>query len=314
MTSLRRRVKNLLEHRKIPNFLYSIYFQQQLKKGQDRLSAVLNSKADLMDHLNPEAQKYWLDRINDVLWCEDNKDIKKHQAAGTMDGDALVMHNGIKVNPLGYYSFPVLKMLMQNKGVHEPQEEKIFQEVVNSLQPSQSPVMLELGSYWAFYSMWFKQVFPDAICYMVEPERKNLFFGKENFKLNKMEGTFIHAGIGKQQHAKENITTVDAICQLHDISFLDILHSDIQGFELDMIEGSQRMLSNKKVGYVFISTHSNDLHRDCEQVLKDKYGFQTVASADLDNTFSWDGVLVMKAPDYPGLERVEISKKTHVNN
>ncbi len=104
--------------------------------------------------------------------------------------------------------------------------------------------------------------------------------------------------------------TVDEICEKQKIDFIDVLHSDIQGFELDMLHGSHSMLAGQKIGYVFISTHSNELHYDCHDLLKNKYGFTLVASADLEETHSWDGILVMKLPNYPSVEQVAISKKS----
>ena len=46
-------------------------------------------------------------------------------------------------------------MLLENKGVHEPQEEKAFLEVLNYVEKGST--MIELGSYWGFYSLWFNK-------------------------------------------------------------------------------------------------------------------------------------------------------------
>ena len=119
--------------------------------------------------------------------------------------------------------------------------------------------MLELGAYWSFYSMWCQQAMPQAKCYMVEPEKTNLYYGKENFKINACRGTFLHAGVGKVVDQVNNIITVDYICDRHNISYIDILHVDIQGFEMDMLQGAEATLSQDKVGYLFLSTHSNEL-------------------------------------------------------
>jgi len=115
--------------------------------------------------------------------------------------------------------------------------------------------------------------------------------------------------MGKETSFKNNILTVDNICKKNKISFLDILHSDIQGYEFEMLQGSEKILSEGRVGYVFISTHSNELHEQCYNYLKNKYGFELIASADLNETYSWDGVLVMKNPTYEGISQVKISKK-----
>ena len=310
MASFARKIKNYLYSKSAPDFLFAWYFDRLATKNRGQLKEKLKAGKGLMEHLTAEEKSYWEARINTVLQGPDNTAIPRVQDAGKLTGDRLVMHNGIQIDPLSYYSFPLLKMLVDNKGVHEPQEEKIFQAVIQSLAPKGKKTMIELGSYWSFYSMWFMQQFPEANCFMAEPDRRNLFYGKENLKINQLQGTFIHAGIGKEIKAKENITTVDQICKAQQIDFVDILHSDIQGFELEMLEGSHQLFSEGKVGYVFISTHSNELHEDCYQLLKNKYHFSLVASANLDESYSWDGILVMKAPDYPGVEQVDISKRS----
>jgi len=309
MVRISRTVKNLLNSKTTPEFLFSYYFNWKNGKDKKLLFETLNTEKDLMNKVPAGAQEHWLRRIQNVLDDPNNKDIPRSSNAGDIIGNHLHMHNGIKIDPLSYYSYPMLKMLMDNKGVHEPQEEKIFQEVLKSLPPKNNRTMLELGAYWSFYSMWFKKVFSDANCFMVEPDRRNLMYGKRNLKLNNQAGTFIHAGISNQENASKNTTTVDSICETHSIDFLDILHSDIQGFELKMLHGSKRMLSENRVGYVFISTHSNELHRDCKALLETEYQFDLIASADLNESYSWDGILVMKAPDYPGVSQVNIAKK-----
>ena len=307
--SLGRKLKGFLHAKSTPEFLFSLYFNWKNDKDKRRLFEVLESGDDLLEHVGTGAKAHWVGRIQDVLDCSDNKDIPRHELAGQIVDRQLYMHNGIKVDPLSYYNYPMLKMLMDNKGVHEPQEEKIFQETIASLPKNGKKKMLELGSYWSFYTIWFKKHFPNADCVMVEPDRKNLTYGKRNLKLNGMNGKFVHAGIGKQVDRAKNITTVDAICEQYKIDFLDILHSDIQGFELEMLQGSEKLFSNNGVGYAFISTHSNELHEQCHAHLSEKYGFQLVASANLDQSYSWDGILVMKAPDYPGIDKVDIAKK-----
>lgn len=307
--NLGKNLKNILHAKSTPNFLFALYFNWKNSKDKKKLLESMKNENDLLEMIGTIEQKHWGDRIKLVLDCKDNEAIIKNKLAGQFDGEHLIMHNGIKIDPLSYYSYPVLKMLMKNKGVHEPQEEKIFQEVLLSLSKKTPKTMLELGAYWSFYSMWMMQKFPQTQCYMVEPDRKNLFYGKQNLALNGMRGTFIHAGIGQQKNTNQNITTVDDICKKHRIKFLDILHSDIQGYELEMLYGSQKMLSENRVGYAFISTHSNELHEQCYQLLKEKYGFHLVASANVDESFSWDGILVMKSSSYQGIEEVLISKR-----
>jgi len=47
---------------------------------------------------------------------------------------------------------------------------------------------------------------------------------------------------------------------------VDIVHADIQGSELIMLRDMERTLLTKKVGYLFISTHSQLLHEQMQKV------------------------------------------------
>jgi len=309
---MKKQLKRIVYSKYFPDSLLNYYFDSLANKYRTRLVKMFQKSTNLMEQLSQKKRDYWQGRIDDVLAGPDNKDITRVRDAGKIINDCLIMHNGIKVDPMSYYSFPMLQMLVDNKGVHEPQEEKVFQEVLKSLPKKGKKTMLELGAYWSFYSMWMLQEFPETTCYMVEPEKENLFYGKKNFQLNNMNGTFVHAGIGKEPSLYNNIVTVDGICQKKKIEFLDVLHSDIQGYEYEMLQGSEKLLSEGRVGYIFISTHSNELHEQCYELLLNKYKFQLIASANLNETYSWDGVLVMKNPTYEGINQVEISKKIKI--
>ena len=309
MASIRRKIKEVLSQKWVPSILFEQYFHFQNNKKQQQLLAALDSDIPLIDLIGKGEKVHWSDRIKEVTKCPDNKDIEYHQHAGQLIDGHIIMHNGLKLDPASYYGYGMLELLRANKGVHEPQEEKLFQEVLKVLPKDGKKTMLELGAYWSFYSLWFLKMNPTAACYMVEPERLNLFYGKQNSNINKLKGNFIHAGIGDKESTQKNITTVDAICKRNNIQFLDILHSDIQGFELDMLKGSKKMLSENRVGYIFISTHSNELHEDCYQHLQSNYDFELVASANLDESYSWDGILLMKNPSYTKLEPITIAKR-----
>jgi len=250
----------------------------------------------------------WLRRIDDVLQGEDRNFISPHPNAGKIVDGFLVMHNGIRIKPLSYYGFPMLRMFKLCKGVHEPQEERVFQEVLKVMPPGAT--MLELGSYWAFYSMWFQKTVPDARCFMVEPEEAGLKSGKENFEINGLQGDFTRAFIGNEY--RENsppILTVDWILSNKNIPFLDLLHSDIQGYELQMLEGASDSFLQGKVGYVFISTHSNQVHGACENKLRD-YDHVILHSINLDNSYSEDGLIVAARPDSPSIPVFQLSRKS----
>ena len=118
-------------------------------------------------NMSPEDRAGWHRRIRDVLECPDRKLIPLHADAGKVKADYLIMHNGLKIEPLSYYGYPMLKMFKLTKGIHEPQEERIFIEVLKVLP--KNAVMLELGSYWAFYSMCFCLAVDQPRSFLVEP-------------------------------------------------------------------------------------------------------------------------------------------------
>ena len=139
----------------------------------------------------------WRIRIDDVKACPDNAFIVRCEKAGEVSGSYILMHNGIRVLALGYYGTGILNLLIENRGVHEPQEEYAFQQLLGSDCLPEEPVMLELGAYWGFYSLWLKQNRPKARCIMIEPMLANLESGRANFAANGKEGEFIHAFAGK---------------------------------------------------------------------------------------------------------------------
>ncbi|CAN5907736.1 hypothetical protein BH11BAC7_BH11BAC7_08060 [soil metagenome] len=287
--------------------VFPLYNYFKHRKETAGLRTKLHAKTDLLADLPAQKKQEWILRIADVISCPDNAAITRVADAGNFSRESLIMHNGIRIDPLSYYGAPILKMLMENGGVHEPQEEKIFDRVLQSLPPGKKTI-IELGSYWSFYSMWFLKTFPGSQAYMLEPELRNLHSGKKNFRLNKLKGNFFHLGIGESANKEDRITSPGIFCQQQNINFIDVLHADIQTYELAMLNGSEKLLEEKKVGYWFISTHSNELHTQCKNMLAE-YGYALVAEANLDESYSFDGILVMKDPAYPGIASVEISKK-----
>ena len=261
-----------------------------------------------MQYPNYQLTDYWNKRIEKVKASTDNDKVVHVTDAGKVYKDHQRMHNGIKITLGSYYDYGNTHLLEQNKGVHEPQEEYVFQEVLAHLP--KGATMMELGSYWAFYSLWFASKVNNAKCYMIEPDPHKMNFGKLNFKLNQLKGTFLLGFIDGYTDSKKSIPIfhVDELMHRFQISFLNVLHSDIQGYELNMLKGADKALTEKKIGYLFISTHSNQLHQDCINQLKTK-GYQIVCDANLDESYSVDGIIVAKLPEQPGPSSIEISKR-----
>jgi hypothetical protein len=241
--------------------------------------------------LPPKAEDVdFIGRFREVISDPLNLLIERVPQAGLIEGNEVYLHNGNRVpviGPAAYYGV-FAQLLVLNRGVHEPLEEYVFQEVLKSLPAS--PRMIELGAYWAHYSMWLKKERSKATAIMVEPDANNLAVGRANFSRNGFDGEFIQAAVAKGRWE------LDAFLQSRSISHVDILHVDIQGYEAELLEGGRNTLGKALVDYLFISTHSQVLHQGIISELA-RLGYRVEVSSDFDNdTTSFDGFVFASSP------------------
>jgi hypothetical protein len=248
----------------------------------------------------------WQQRIDYALACPDNTYIPRVEHAGEIRSGEQCMHNGLKIHLGSYYGPEYTRMLELNKGVHEPQEERVFMEAIKTL--GEGSLMVEMGAFWGFYSMWFNSQLK-GVNFLVEPDNFNLGQGRRNFRLNGLKGTFVQAFVS--DHTDANLTTVsvDGLIRIHKIDFIHMLHSDIQGYEFQMLQGAVQAFEKQMIGYVFISTHSNELHEKCLRFLKEK-DFVIIADVNLDDTYSEDGLIAARAPYFHGIGPVDVSRRS----
>lgn len=261
-------------------------------------------------------------RILTTVCCSDCDTLPKVENAGKqINIDAYncqIMHNGIKVITDCYYGHWMTVLIELLKGHHEPQEEKVFYEVLKYIPTGAT--MIEVGSYWGYYSMWFQKQVQNSKNYLIEPDPNNMAIGKNNFSLNCFEGHFIDAMVGSHsadnrifvdwdynEHTVKQIS-IDDFALEHDINYIHILHSDIQGAEIEMLEGCKRLISEKRIAYFFISTHRGT-HQKCLDILENS-GLVIMISISRQESFSADGLIVAKLPDAKGPSSLEISRRT----
>jgi len=262
-------------------------------------------------------------RVLTTISCADCDYLPKVENAGHLFkldncSNYQLMHNGLKILQNCYYGEWMTTIIEILKGHHEPQEEKAFHEVLKYL-PDGS-LMIELGSYWGYYSMWFAQVIKEAKNYLIEPDPENLKIGEKNFALNKIQGHFTNAMLGdcSQDSARfvdwdynehhVNQIALDDFAREHDISFIHILHSDIQGAEVDMLKGCSQLIDQHRIGYFFISTHRGK-HDECLRILQGA-NLDILVSINRDESFSADGLIVAKLPEINGPQFVDLSRRT----
>jgi len=259
-------------------------------------------------------------RVKLTKSCRDSEYIPKVKDSGGVEyidnTKCQIMHNGVKVIYGGYHGDWMAEIIKDLHGHHEPQEEKVFYEILKQIK--NNATMLELGSYWGYYSAWFNKEIEGARNYLVEPNPAKLEIGKKNFALNNMDGNFFNAYVGEISRERSAfvdwdgkeyplpMVCIDDFLHEQDISFLDILHSDIQGAELDMLKGAKKSLGELKIGFVVLSTHG-DRHEPCRILLSD-YGYRMIAAHTPHESASADGLLVMQSPLLQEIPPVSITK------
>ena len=156
-----------------------------------------------------------------------------------------------------------------------------FIEVINSIT-CKNPTMIELGSNDCHYSILFSNKFNHEcknIC--VEISNDLLELGKINSKSYGCNFIFNHAYIGDVDmnyigehpsvftNLSTHKTTLQEIINENNITAIDLMHMDIQGSEIFVVDEIENL--NIPVRNLFISTHLNscfgDTHERVEQKL-----------------------------------------------
>lgn len=254
-------------------------------------------------------------RIILTMSCTDADEIPKHQDAGKVfehaDIPYQLMHNGIKVVKDGYCASWMTDLIYGLQGHHEPQEERAFYEVLKHIPPK--AVMIELGSYWGYYSLWFAKEIADPLNYLIEPDQERLDLGKKNFSLNNYTASFFHGYVGTcntdaGNYQEASQIFIDSFLKENQIEHVNILHSDIQGAEYDMLESAIESIQLGKIDYFFISTHSGKIHQDCINFLKSHH-YVILAEHSQEESYSVDGLIVGMRDSLSGPSTIKISKK-----
>lgn len=249
------------------------------------------------------------ERIIKTISCKDSEYIPKVENAGEIIDGFQIMHNGLKIIKGCYHGDLITTIIKECKGHHEPQEEKAFYEVLKHI--NKGSIMIEIGSFWAYYSMWFNKEIEGAKNYMIDINQQLLNVGKTNFEINGLKGNFYIDSVPNFDFS--------FFLEKNQINFVDILHSDIQGWEYHLLQDCQKNL--EKIGYIFLSTHTDKytpgtawnsprelLHEDCLEFFNSA-GWDILCEHNMKESFSHDGLIVAKNPNIDlDFKKIEISK------
>lgn len=252
------------------------------------------------------------ERADMTISCRDTDYIPKVKRAGAyskVDGIPVqIMHNGLVVKQGGYYGGWMERIIRELRGHHEPQEEKVFYEILKRL--GSKSTMIELGSFWSYYSLWFNYAVKNPTNICCEPDPNNIEIGRTNARLNDAELVFINAAAGKDDDKvidfpmeskpgkihKVPILSVDKIVKDHKINKLDLLHMDVQGHELAAIQGARKTIESKKLRFLIVSTHHFSIsgdpltHFKCLDLIKSQGG-SIIVDHTVPESYSGDGLI-----------------------
>lgn len=287
-------------------------------------SNILIHTRDDEESIHPEEKT----RIMMTLQCPDCHSIPKVLGAGAVindeNGSYQVMHNGLKVIQGGYYGAWMCKLIQELDGHHEPQEEKVFHEIAK--RASRDGLMIELGCYWAYYSLWFLKDQPKRKAIGLEPDAKHLAVAQKNAQLNNLEHQFsVLHGLSAQQsdasvairtESGDSLTvrgyTLEELLGFSGRSVIEIAHCDAQGAEHHVIDQVITLGSEHRLRFCIISTHAYEItgdpltHQTCLGKLRAS-GAHIIAEHDVHESFSGDGLIAASFADEDKDLKIELS-------
>jgi FkbM family methyltransferase len=184
----------------------------------------------------------------------------------------------------------------RKRNVHEAEEEDIFLEILRSLPPD--GCFLNIGSAIGYYPLLAKRIVPGLVVHAVEPLELHRQRFLENIALNGLvqRDFTIHeeaisssagrasfrehgygSGIQKDSGAARTeprrvlevrTTTLDRLVERIG-RHVNLCQMDVQGHELEVLEGARQTLESGGITTFLIGTHSPRLHRRCMALLTD---------------------------------------------
>ncbi len=261
-----------------------------------------------------------------TIGCNDCNGIEKVAEAGRIlsgsEGNVQIMHNGIKVVAGGYHGDWMAHVIRALRGHHEPQEEAVFHALLRACR--HNSLFVELGAFWAYYSLWYLHEIPGSRSICIEPDPNNKAVGERNARLNNLQDrmTFLQGFVGgaRQKELRGTVETisepvvlpcydVDAILELCGQDVIEILHVDVQGAELPLLVSAKKAIEQKRIRFIVVSTHHSSIsgsmttHEDCLAHILSLGGL-ILAEHSVQESFSGDGLIV--ASFFPGDERVTV--------
>ena len=268
------------------------------------------------------------ERIEMAVRCRDCDILPKVAGSGEVvteaDGTRVqIAHNGLRLLADAYHGAWMTRLIGQCQGHHAPQEERVFHEVVARMPAAAT--MIELGSWWAFYPLWFLKGAPGRRAIGLEPDPERRAVGEANAARNLLAPEFVagFAGGGALAAASFQLdggrrielprVTVAGLMAAHGIGTLDLLRCDAHGVEMDVLRGCAGLLQEGRIRTVLVSTHHHSIsgdpltHQRC-MALIEECGGAVFAEHDVHESFTGDGLIAARfGPDQAGWPIIPLS-------
>ena len=194
---------------------------------------------------------------------------------------------------------------------------------------------MELGAFWAYYSLWYLKDVPGSRAICIEPDPRNICVGMKNAALNDLQdrAEFLNAWVGgryndqyiqRAESTNEYVTLpcfdMDHLVTLCNDDVIEVLHLDVQGADLPFLESMHLAVSTGRVRFLVVSTHHSSIsgskttHQDCVAAVS-RLGGTIFIEHDVQELFSGHGLIVASffAQD-AHLKFPEISRNTARNS
>ena len=258
-------------------------------------------------------------RIRQTVACRDTDVLPKVPNAGGLverDGVRLqIMHNGLVVEAGCYYGPMMTAIIADLHGHHEPQEEVVFDTMIRRLADSSDaePVIVEFGSFWAYYTMWFCRALPHARGVCLEPDPVYLSVGRRNAELNGLSEriSFLAGAVGefpgtelefRTESTGASVTVgqfdLESLCTETGVTGVSLAMVDIQGFESVLLPRAADLLRSGFVRFLLVSTHHQLIsgnfltHQETRDLLVG-LGAHIIAEHAIGESCSGDGLIAV---------------------
>jgi FkbM family methyltransferase len=137
-------------------------------------------------------------------------------------------------------------------------------------------IVFDIGSNMGFYTIWMSRSLGElGEIHSFEPDTKNFNRLSQNILINQFNGQFIPnkyavsskngtmkmtIGFDGENHLVDsnfggvsslvNVVCLDEYCNQHDISKIDFIKIDVEGFELDVLKGGINLLTQKNIDVI----------------------------------------------------------------